>query len=69
MKSAFVRFLREEKGVVQLSALAEQKNCILDWIKLSRLILGIGKILLRLFSAWWKVNNRVETFDWDTWYK
>jgi hypothetical protein len=60
--------LREEKGAVELSELAEQKlhfrvDQVIETDPWDR------QNFVRLFSGWWKVTNGVETFDWDTWYK
>lgn len=62
------KILREEKGAVKLSALAEQKlhfrvDQVIETEPWDR------QNFVRVFSGWWKVNNGAETFDWDTWYK
>jgi hypothetical protein len=62
------KILREEKGAVELSELAEQKlhfrvDQVIETDPWDR------QNFVRLFSGWWKVTNGVETFDWDTWYK
>lgn len=62
------KILREEKGAVELSTLAEQKlhfriDQVIETDPWDR------QNFVRLFSGWWKVTKAVETFDWDTWYK
>ncbi|KAF4634554.1 hypothetical protein G7Y89_g3551 [Cudoniella acicularis] len=62
------KILREEKGAVGLSVLAEQKlhfrvDQVIETDPWDR------QNFMRLFGGWWKVTNGVETFDWDTWYK
>ncbi|TRX96856.1 hypothetical protein FHL15_002162 [Xylaria flabelliformis] len=62
------KILREEKGAVELSALAEKKL----HFRVEQVIEADpwGREQFEsLFSGWWKVTNGVETFDWATWYK
>lgn len=64
----FSKILREEKGAVELSALAEKKlhfrvEQVIEADPWER------EQFESLFSGWWKATNGVETFDWDTWYK
>ncbi|KAI0098250.1 hypothetical protein GGR51DRAFT_538212 [Nemania sp. FL0031] len=62
------KFLREEKGAVELSTLAEKKlhfrvDQVIETDPSDR------QNFVGVFSGWWKVTKGVETFDWDTWYK
>jgi hypothetical protein len=62
------KILREEKGVVELSASAEQKlhfrvDQVIETDPWDR------QNFEGLFSGWWKVTSVLETFDWDTCYK
>ncbi|KAI0543866.1 hypothetical protein F4679DRAFT_577314 [Xylaria curta] len=62
------KILREEKGAVELSALAEKKL----HFRVEQVIEADpwGREQFEsLFGGWWKVANGVQTFDWDTWYK
>ncbi|KAI0536799.1 hypothetical protein GGR58DRAFT_514303 [Xylaria digitata] len=62
------KILWEEKGAVELSALAEKKL----HFRVDQVIeadLWERQRFVSLFCGWWKVANGVETFDWDTWYK
>jgi len=60
-EKCFSKILREEKGAVELSTLAEQKlhfrvDQVIETDPWDR------KNFVRLFSGWWKVTNGVETF-------
>ncbi|KAI0159980.1 hypothetical protein GGR52DRAFT_563798 [Hypoxylon sp. FL1284] len=62
------KILREEKGAVELSVLAEKKlhfrvEQVIEADPCER------EQFESLFGGWWKLTNGVETFDWDTWYK
>lgn len=62
------KILQEEKDVVELSRLAEQKF----HFRVDQVIKADPwdrQNFVRVFSGWWKFANGVETFDWDTWYK
>ncbi|KAI9828543.1 MAG: hypothetical protein M1819_006600 [Sarea resinae] len=60
--------LREEKGAVELSALAAHKlhfrvEQVIETDPWDR------HTLVSLFGGWWKVARGVETFEWETWYQ
>ncbi|KAH9904425.1 hypothetical protein F4778DRAFT_732416 [Xylariomycetidae sp. FL2044] len=64
----FAKILRDEKGAIDLAALAEQK-----------LHFRVDQVIEAdpwrrdnfdsVFSGWWRAAHGVDKFDWDTWYK
>lgn len=64
----FSQILQNDKGAVELSAIARQKSHfrvdqVIETEPWNR------PTFVNLFSGWWKAANGVETFDWDVWYK
>jgi len=62
------KFLREERGSIELFEMAEQKL----HFRVEQVIEadpGDRINFERVFSGWWKISQRVEVFDWDSWYK